>query len=140
MAVSQISVFLENKPGHLLHILNVFEAAGINVRGFSTADTGDYGIARFVVDKPALALEVLRAQSCAATESEVLCIRLPDRLGALAKVIRTFAAAGINVVYSYTLISSIIAIHTNNPAAAEKNLQEQGIELVSQDEISVCVP
>jgi len=139
MAVSQISVFLENKPGHLLHILNVFETAGINVRGFSMADTGDYGIARFVVDKPAQALEVLRAQSCAATESEVLCIRLPDKLGALAQVIRTFAAAGINVIYSYTLISSIIAIHTNNPSAAEASLKAQLIELVSQDEMAAPV-
>ncbi|MCL2021132.1 MAG: amino acid-binding protein [Betaproteobacteria bacterium] len=136
MAVSQISVFLENKPGHLLHILNIFETSGINVRGFSTADTGDYGIARFVVDKPALALEMLRAQSCAAKESEVLCIRLPDRLGELARVIRIFAAAGINVIYSYTLVSNIIAIHTNNHAATEASLKEHSIELVSQDEIS----
>ncbi|MDR0234292.1 MAG: hypothetical protein LBI31_05775 [Zoogloeaceae bacterium] len=139
MAVSQISVFLENKPGHLLHILDVFAAAGISVRGFSMADTGDYGIARFVVDKPAMALEVLRAQSCAATESEVLCIRLPDRLGELARVIRIFAAAGINVIYSYTLISSVIAIHTNNPTSAEASLKEHAIELVSQDELSAPV-
>jgi len=136
MTVSQISVFLENKPGHLLHILDIFETSGINVRGFSMADTGDYGIARFVVDKPDLALEALRSQSCAATESEVSCIRLPDRLGELARVIRIFAAAEINVIYSYTLIASIIAIHTDKPALAEAKLRENLIELVSQDEIS----
>ncbi|MCL2076167.1 MAG: amino acid-binding protein [Betaproteobacteria bacterium] len=136
MAVSQISVFLENKPGHLLHILNIFETSEINVRGFSMSDTGDYGIVRFVLDKPKMALDVLRANSCAATESDVLCIRLPDRLGELAKVIRIFAAADINVIYSYTLVSNIIAIHTNNPAVAEASLKESLIDVVSQDEIS----
>ena len=118
MAVSQISVFQENQPGHLKHVLAAFEAAGINVRGYSVSDTGDYGIARFILDKPAEALDVLRARGYAATQSDILCIRLPDRPGELARVMGVIADAGLNVLYSYSLISTFIAIHVDDIAAA----------------------
>ena len=52
MSVSQISVFLESKPGHLRRVLDSFEEAGVSVRGYSASDTGDYGIVRFIVDDP----------------------------------------------------------------------------------------
>jgi hypothetical protein len=139
MAVSQISVFLENQPGHLKNILDVFEAEGIDVRGYSASDTGDYGIARFVLDKPGVALDVLRTRGCAATLAQVLCIRLTDKPGELARVMRVIAEAGINVLYSYSLISTIIAIHVDDTASAETALQHQPVELVSQDEISKTI-
>ena len=44
MSVSQISVFLESKPGHLRRVLDSFEEAGVSVRGYSASDTGDYGL------------------------------------------------------------------------------------------------
>jgi len=139
MAVSQISVFLENQPGHLKKVLDAFEEAGVNVRGYSSSDTGDFGIARFILDKPDVAFDVLRDRGCAATQAQVICIRLPDQPGELARVMGIIAEAGINVIYSYSLISTIIAIHVNDTASAETALRHQPIELVSQDEISETV-
>ena len=52
MSVSQISVFIESEPGHLVRVLDSFVEAGVNVRGYSASDTGDYGIVRFIVDNP----------------------------------------------------------------------------------------
>jgi hypothetical protein len=135
MAVSQISVFLENQPGHLKRILDAFEDAGVNVRGYSASDTGDYGIARFILDKPDAALDVLRKRGCAAIQAQVLCIRLPDKPGELARVMGIIADAGINVLYSYSLISTIIAIHVDDAVSAEAALQHQPIELISQEDL-----
>lgn len=140
MPVSQISVFLENQPGHLKRILDAFEAEGISVRGYSASDTGDYGIARFILDQPGAALEVLQARQCAATRAEVICLRLPDRPGELARVMGIIADAGINVIYSYSLISTIIAIHVDDIVSAEAALRHQPVELVSQQEISARNP
>jgi hypothetical protein len=136
MAIPQISVFLESQPGHLKRILDALEAAGVNVRGYSVSDTGDYGIARFILDKPGEALEVLRAQGCASTLTQVLCVRLLDEPGELARVMSVIAAAGINVLYSYSLISTIIAIHVEDIDSAESALRHQPIDLVSLDEIA----
>jgi hypothetical protein len=139
MAVSQISVFLESQPGHLKRILDTFKAANINVRGYSLSDTGDYGIARFILDRPDEAFEALRREGCAVTRAEVLCVRLPDAPGELARVMGLLADAGINVTYSYSLISTNIAIHVADAASAEAALRRQPIEIVSQDEISARV-
>jgi hypothetical protein len=135
MAVSQISVFLENQPGHLKKVLDVLGDAGVNVRGYLASDTGDYGIARFILDKPDVALSVLRKRGCAATQTQVLCIRLPDKPGELARVMGIIAEAGINVLYSYSLISTIIAIHADDTVSAEAALQHRPIELISQDDL-----
>ncbi|MDR0441210.1 MAG: amino acid-binding protein [Candidatus Accumulibacter sp.] len=139
MAVSQISVFLESKPGHLKRILDAFEAAGINVRGYSVSDTGDYGIARFIPDKPEEAFAVLRAEGCAAARAEVLCLRLRDEPGELARVMGIIADAGINVLYSYSLISTFIAIHVEDIDAAEAILRNRPIDLAAQGEIAMSV-
>ncbi|MDR1350384.1 MAG: ACT domain-containing protein [Zoogloeaceae bacterium] len=140
MVVPQLSVFLENRPGHMKRILNAFEVARINVLGYSASDTGDYGIARFILDKPEAGLEVLRAEGCAVILTEVLCVHLPNKPGELARVIGAIADAGINVQYSYSLISNVITIYANDIKSTEAALQGQPIELVSLDAISLQFP
>ncbi|WP_281654981.1 amino acid-binding protein, partial [Eggerthella sinensis] len=103
MSVQQISVFLESRPGHLRRVLDAFEEAGVSVRGYSASDTGDYGIVRFIVDAPDKALAVLRDMGAAATSTDVLCARLDDTPGELARVMGIMADCGINVTYSYSL-------------------------------------
>lgn len=56
MAVAQLSVFIESKVGHLKRVLEVFVENDISVKGYALSDTGDYGIARFVVDQARSAL------------------------------------------------------------------------------------
>ena len=105
MSVQQISVFLESRPGHLRRVLDAFEDAHVSVRGYSASDTGDYGIVRFIVDAPDKALAVLQDMGAAATQTDVLCARLDDVPGELARVMGIMADCGINVTYSYSLIS-----------------------------------
>ena len=44
MAIWQISVFLENKPGELAHITNVLSANKIDLRALTIAETSDYDV------------------------------------------------------------------------------------------------
>ena len=133
MSVQQISVFVESKPGHLHRILDAFESADVNVRGYYASDTGDYGIVRFIVDQPDTALEVLKGLGAACAKSDVLCVRLQDRPGELARVMKTMSECGINVTYSYSLISTYIALHVSDLERAEQLLADAPIELVGQD-------
>ena len=127
MSIKQISVFVENRPGHLQRILALFTEKDINVRGYSCSDTGDYGIARFIVDKPEKALSVLAERDVAATSSDVVCLVLKDEPGELERVFGLMAESGVNVSYSYSLISTYIAFKVNDPDKAEEYLTEQGI-------------
>lgn len=136
MSIKQISVFVENRPGHLQRILALFTEKDINVRGYSCSDTGDYGIARFIVDKPEKALSVLAERDVAATSSDVICLVLKDELGELERVFGLMAESGVNISYSYSLISTYIAFKVNDPDKAEEYLTEQGISLINQNDLA----
>ena len=135
MSVKQISVFMESRPGHMGRVLTAFEQAHINVRGFSASDTGDYGIVRCIVDKPEAALEVLQERGAAAKMTDILCVRLDDKPGELARVMSVFAACQINVIYSYSLISTYIALNVDDIAHAEALLANEPIVMVNQEEL-----
>lgn len=132
-------MFLQNRPGHFTRVLKTLESRGINVRGFSLSDTGDYGIARFIVDDPQAALEILKDQGAATTITEVLCLRLSDEPGELLRVMELLSSCDVNVVYSYSLISTYIALYVDDVQTAEKILAGQPVELISQEQISSAV-
>ena len=136
MSVSQISVFIESEPGHLVRVLDSFVEAGVNVRGYSASDTGDYGIVRFIVDDPTRALSVLNTLGAAATATDVLCVRLDDVPGELARVMGIMADCDINVIYSYSLISTYIALSVKDVSRAEQVLVDEPVELIGQNELA----
>lgn len=136
MAVSQLSVFIESKVGHLKRILDTLVENDISVKGYALSDTGDYGIARFVVDKPARALDVLEGAGVAVKQTDVLCLKLNDVPGELARVFDVIAKQDMNVKYSYSLISTYIAIGVQDVEKAERALINQPVELVSQVDFS----
>lgn len=136
MTVSQISVFTESKPGHLVRVLRRMEAAGVNVRGYSVSDTGDYGIARFVVDKPEQATSALEAAGAAYTVTQVLCLKLADEPGELARVMGVLADCGVNISYSYSMISTYIIINVPDTEHVKEILADQPVEIISQDDIT----
>lgn len=60
MRIEQISVFLENTPGHLEKLCKVLAEAGVNLQTITIAETRDYGIVRAIVDKTDTAISALK--------------------------------------------------------------------------------
>ncbi len=127
MTVSQISVFTESKPGHLVRVLKTMEGAGVNVRGYAVSDTGDYGIARFIVDRPEEAEKALAASGAAFTTTQVLCLKLIDKPGELARVMGVLAECGINITYSYSMISTYIVLNASDIEHVKSVLADQPV-------------
>ena len=48
--ISQVSAFLENRPGMLREILGILSDEGINLRALNVAENEDYGILRIIPD------------------------------------------------------------------------------------------
>ena len=63
MAITQLSVFLENRPGQLAAAVRLISKAGVNIRALSLADTKDFGLLRLIVNDIPKAKEIGRA-SC----------------------------------------------------------------------------
>lgn len=132
MTVKQISAFVQSKPGHLNNVLDAFEEAHVSVRGFCASDTGDYGVVRFIVDDPDKGIAVLKEKGAAATVSDVLVVKLHEAPGELARMWRVFAEVGINISYSYSLISNCIVLKVDDVEEAKALLAKTPVELVSQ--------
>ncbi len=97
----QISVFLEDKPGTLAAATGLLGRHGINIFALSLAEGLGHGYVRMVVDRPAKALQVLKAADELVMEREVLLLELANRPGSLAAVARKLGEAGINIEYAY---------------------------------------
>lgn len=133
--VCQVSVFIENRPGRAAVVCDLLEQAQINVRGFMISDTNDYGILRLVVDQPERALEVLASAGYAAKVKPILVARLVDEPGNLSKLLNALAAAHIDVTYTYSLISTFVAISTSNIEEAWQPALDAGVDLVTLEDL-----
>jgi len=136
MGVTQLSVFIENKPGRLAAVSRLLGQAGVNIRGFSIADTEDYGILRLLVDREDTAREALRTNDFMVHESQVILAEVPDHPGGFAEVLDAFAALNINVEYTYATANSLIAFGMEDRERAEEALRQRGIRQLTSVELA----
>ena len=91
MKIKQVSIFLENTPGHLEKACKALADGGINIQTITIAETKDYGIVRTVVDKPEEAVEILKNAGMVAKIVDVLAIEVDDTPGALLAILNKTA-------------------------------------------------
>ena len=97
----QFSVFMVNKPGVLAQILGEFARAKINIIAMTMMDSVEHGVMRVVFAAPQKAKEVLLKLNMPYNETEVLCVTLTNKSGALAAVAEKLAKNHINISYAY---------------------------------------
>lgn len=136
MAIEQLSVFVENKPGDLLGKVKDLADAKINIRAMSIADTKDFGILRLIVSDTDKAKEVLSEDSIV-TVTEVIAAEMSDEAGALAKILSAFGDEGINIEYMYaftasTELGAYVVLRVDDNATAERVLKANGISVLDK--------
>ncbi len=95
--VMQISIFAENKLGKMEKVTKVLSDSKINILAISISSTNGFGIIKFMLDKPELALEILKADGFTVSLTEVLAIEMNDQPGGLHDVVRILAQKNINI-------------------------------------------
>jgi hypothetical protein len=98
---TQFSVFMVNKPGILAHILGELAKAKVNIIAMTVMDSVEHGVLRVVLDKPQVAEELLGKANLPVNKTEVLCVNLDNKSGALAVVAEKLATNHINISYAY---------------------------------------
>ena len=139
MTIEQLSIFIENKPGKLVEVLETLAQAGIDLRALSLADSENFGILRMIVDKPARALKVLQDEGYGVELIDVIPISVDDKPGALASALRVLADAGITVEYAYVFVApktgisgkAYAIVSADDNKAAIKVLNDNGVGIVS---------
>lgn len=137
--IKQISIFAENKAGRLEKITGKLKSANINIRAFTIAEAGDFGVMRMVVDKPELAHNVLHDAGFTVSETDVLGIEMSDSPGGLHEISTVLGSNAINVDYAYAFAmathKALLIIRVDNINNAIEVLENSDIRLVSMDEV-----
>ena len=137
--IKQISLFAENKPGRLANIANKLKEAGVNIRAFTIAESGDFGIIRMVVDKSDYAHSVLHDAGFTVSETSVLGIEMDDVPGSMSRIADVFGKANINLDYAYAFVTrdqkALLIVRVSNIEKAVEKLEEEGIKLINMKEL-----
>lgn len=131
MTTKQLSVFLENKSGMLVKVLDILKAENIQIIASTIADTADYGIFRIICSQPDHAYEVLRKAGIAVSLCEVLAIELDDTPGRAAETIGCFASQGINIAYLYSFLlegKGVLIFRTDDVDKAVEIMAQHGFQ------------
>jgi len=135
MEIKQISVFLENTKGRLSKVTQTLAHAGINLRAISIADTADFGILRFIVDKTNEAVEVLGSAGFTVKLTDVLAVEIDDVPGSLAKLMELIQNSDVNIEYLYATLENksgkaVIIFKMENHDSGLQLVKNSGLTLV----------
>lgn len=140
MTISQLSIFLENKPETLSNLTDVLAANKVNMRALSLADTSDFGIARIICDNPEAVAETLRKEDYIVNVTPVLGVEIPDEAGSLNRILKLLSQNGRNVEYMYGFTgrktnSACMILRCTDIAKSEEVLSKEGISLIGQEDL-----
>jgi hypothetical protein len=140
VAIKQISLFVENKPGRMAKVSKTLSDAGVNIRALTVAEAGDFGVIRMVVDDPERGYQVLHDSGFTVSETEVLAVEMKDIPGGLYEIVNTLGESDVNVDYAYAFVTTkaeraMLIIRVDNLEKARKVLTDAGIKLATKDEI-----
>lgn len=104
MTIKQLSIFIENKGGTLIKVLDLLSKAGIQIIASTVADTKDYGIYRVLTNNSAQAYLTLKEEGINVQLSDVFALCIDDQPGRAAEAIKEISDANVSILYLYSFL------------------------------------
>ena len=136
MVVYQLSVFIENKSGTLLKVLDLLKELNIQLIASTISDTVEYGIYRIICSEPMRAYDALKELGISVNLSEVFAITLDNQPGRAADAVRVMSDAGVGISYMYSFLlggKGILIFRTDNPELTKKIISEKHLHALDDD-------
>lgn len=137
-AVYLIAVFVENKPGQTARITKLLAEAGVNLCWLTIANSGSFGVMKFLVAERDTAMRVLKEKGVMVSLLEALAVEVPDKPGSLQTVADLLGRNNINLDNCSGFVvqnRAILIIEVHPLAQARTVLEQQGFRLLSQEEM-----
>ena len=140
MSAKQLSVFIENRQGRLVEVLQVLKDGGISILSMSLADTTEYGLLRLIVNDPEACKEKLSAAGFSTLLTRVLVVKITHKSGSLQDILCILSEANIGIEYMYGLsidgAEASVVMKTSDLDAAQATLAAKGISFLTSEDIS----
>lgn len=125
--VTQLALFLDNRPGMLARVCEALSAAKINIFAIMTSDTVDHSVIRMVVSDSKKAESLFEEHGTLVVTNEVLMISGDNKPGSLAKIANRLAEGKVNIEYAYCATSpdakkGLLILRPSDPRKALKLL------------------
>jgi hypothetical protein len=136
--VRLLAVFVENKPGQSARITKLLAEARINIRWVTIANSGLFGVMKFLVADPDRARDVLKQEGVMASFLEVIPVEVADQPGALQAVVECLAKNNINLDNTSGFVANqhaVVLIETQDTERAKALLIQQGLRVLSGEEL-----
>lgn len=137
-ATNLIAVFVENKPGQTARITKILADAGVNIRWVTIANSGSFGVMKFLVDKLEAAAQALKQKGLMVSLLEVLAVEVPNQPGALQNVAALLGQHNINLANCSGFVANnraVLVIEVQELAQARTILEKAGLRLLTQEEM-----
>lgn len=137
----QVSIFLENKIGHLERVTAVLKAARINIRTMNLNHTASgWGILNLVVSDPQMAHKLLTENGLSAALREIVVIEMIDQPGGLDDLLKEIVRAGVNFTNAYGRSgygneNAYFVIDTEDVSDARHKLMQTGLKIMPDESI-----
>lgn len=139
MTVHQLSIFVENRQGTLIKVLQLLKEANVQLIASTIADTVEYGIYRVICSEPERAFEILKAQGISVALSDVFAIELDNEVGRAADTLTLFSEEEISIAYMYSFLlngKGILVFRTDNEEKTRKVIKEHQLKYIPEKDLS----
>jgi len=138
MTIHQLSIFVENRQGTLIKVLQLLKEANVQLIASTIADTVEYGIYRIICSEPERAYEILKEKGISVALSDVFAVKLDDEVGRAADTLTLFSEAGINIAYMYSFLlggKGILIFRTDNEEATRELITKEKLNYIPESEL-----
>lgn len=135
--VRLIAVFAENKVGQLARVTGALAENQVNIRWVTIASSNGFGVAKFLVDDPAKALDALQKKLVPVTVVNVVAVEVQDKPGGLFAIAKCLAENNVNVNNASGFVAknrAILLIEVNDFGSAVMSLQKNGFKVLTESE------
>ena len=142
MTIRQVSVFIDDKAGSLVKVLDVLKEGGHQILTSTLADSPEFAIYRVLCTDAERAFKSLKAAGFNVLLPDVLALAVADEPGSAASAIRILSDAGISIRYMYSFRlanKGILVIRTDQTDRAKEVIILNKLQAVSESELSAMI-
>ena len=143
LPITQVSIFLDNRPGSLFEAMSQLDKNKIKVFALSIADAGEFGLVRLITEEPEKAAKLLEDSGFNLAKSkkntEVTATFISEQ-NTLSKITKILGDGGINIEYAYSSAVHVegkvaLILRPSNVEKSEQMLTANSVAVLSLGEI-----
>ena len=140
MTIKQLSIFMENRSGALLRVLEMLRDNGISIVVSTLGDTDGFGIYRVICNDTEKAFKLLRDKNISATITNVYALRLAsNQPGAAAEIVEKITKAGVTIKYMYSFMyggNGIVVLKVDDNDKAEETVMLNKLDYITEKDLN----